>query len=146
MKIMPIFNNGLIMEQMHKNLSYHRLSMLLFLYPAFLHLLLMHLSHDLQIHKYLPYQTYYSHYLKSCFQDIHILLLLAIYLHLKTADVHELMYRSKTINGNYVDAKGNSAIFSSDTNQATAGNSCTKITICLSTIWLWINWLSRCKI
>ena len=31
------------------------------------------------------------------------------------------MYRSKTINGNYVDAAGNSAIFSSSTNQATRG-------------------------
>ena len=31
------------------------------------------------------------------------------------------MYRSKTINGNYVDAAGNSAIFSSSTSQATRG-------------------------
>lgn len=34
---------------------------------------------------------------------------------------HIRMYRSKTINGNYVDAAGNSAIFSSSTNQATRG-------------------------
>lgn len=34
---------------------------------------------------------------------------------------HIRMYRSKTINGNYVDAMGNSAIFSASTNQATRG-------------------------
>ncbi len=34
---------------------------------------------------------------------------------------HIRMYRSKTINGNYVDAAGNSAIFSSNTNQADRG-------------------------
>ncbi len=34
---------------------------------------------------------------------------------------HIRMYRSKTINGSYVDAAGNSAIFSSSTNQATRG-------------------------
>lgn len=34
---------------------------------------------------------------------------------------HIRMYRSKTINGNYVDAEGNSAIFSSSTNQADRG-------------------------
>lgn len=34
---------------------------------------------------------------------------------------HIRMYRSKTINGNYVDAAGNSALFSSSTNQASRG-------------------------
>lgn len=34
---------------------------------------------------------------------------------------HIRMYRSKTINGSYVDAAGNSAIFSSSTNQAKCG-------------------------
>jgi len=34
---------------------------------------------------------------------------------------HIRMYRSRTINGNYVDAAGNSAIFSSSTNQANHG-------------------------
>ncbi|MCI8825708.1 MAG: RICIN domain-containing protein [Lachnospiraceae bacterium] len=34
---------------------------------------------------------------------------------------HIRMYRSKTINGSYVDAAGNSAIFDSSTNQATRG-------------------------
>lgn len=34
---------------------------------------------------------------------------------------HMRLYRSKTINGNYVDAAGNSAVFSSSTNQADRG-------------------------
>jgi len=34
---------------------------------------------------------------------------------------HIRLYRSKTINGNYTDAAGNSAIFSSSTNQASCG-------------------------
>lgn len=34
---------------------------------------------------------------------------------------HMRMYRSKTINGDYVDAAGNSALFSASTNQATRG-------------------------
>ena len=34
---------------------------------------------------------------------------------------HMRMYRSKTINGNYVDAAGNSAVFSAGTNQADRG-------------------------
>jgi arabinan endo-1,5-alpha-L-arabinosidase len=34
---------------------------------------------------------------------------------------HIRLYRSKTVNGNYVDAAGNSAIFSSSTDQATRG-------------------------